>query len=187
MPIDIIPILQEFFETIDKKDIINRVEELQCSYPGISREELCKTIINDEAFFCGIVGTGAYILPGPFSLAMCAPDIINLLSKQSRVVLSVAYIFGFNPSSPERIIEILACLGFTSCVISGNDQVKQMIIAGLKSGFVKEIARNIGIVLSKKMINSIIPFISSVTGGISNYIAVLSVGRAAISYYSSEN
>jgi len=60
-------------------------------------------------------------------------------------------------------------------------------IAGLKSGLVREIARNIGIVLSKRVINSFIPFIGSVTGGIFNYTAILSVGKAAISYYGTEN
>jgi len=186
MSIDVIQIVKELIETIDKNALKKKVKKLKYSNPGLTQEDLCDAIIHDEALFCGIVGAGAYILPGPFSWLMCAPDIINFLAKQGKVILSIAYVFGHDPSSEERIIEILACLGFTSGIVAGQEQMKQMIIAGLKSGFVKEIARNIGIVLSKKAINSFIPFIGSVTGGIFNYIGILSVGRAAVSYYSTK-
>jgi len=184
---DIISIVKEFIVTVDKNALKKKVEYLKYSKPILSRAELCEIIIRDEALFCGIVGAGASLIPGPLSWMMCAPDIINLLAKQSKVILSVAYVYGHDPSSQERIIEILACLGFTSGIVAGNEQMKQMIIAGLKSGLVKEIARNIGIVLSKRVINSFIPFIGSVTGGIFNYTAILSVGKAAISYYGTEN
>jgi len=128
MSLDIVPIVKELIETLDKYAIKKRVEHLQYSNPKLSRAELCEIIIRDEALFCGIVGAGAYLIPGPLSWMMSAPDIINLLAKQSKVILSVAYVFGHDPSSQERIIEILACLGFTSGIVAGNEQMKQMII-----------------------------------------------------------
>jgi hypothetical protein len=183
MAIDFISLLTRLIEKMDKKAIQKNVKQLKEDHPALSREELCKKIIGKDAILCGLVGAGTGALPGVFSWAAIAPDIANLLLKQSYVVLSIACIYDYDPTMEERAVEVLACMGITGGVVAGNEQIKHLVKLGLKSPLAKELAKKLGTVLSRQLMAKIIPFVGAVVGGALNYAGVVSVGKAAIAYY----
>ncbi|MGV8120409.1 MAG: EcsC family protein [Candidatus Xenobiia bacterium LiM19] len=171
------------FEDIDKERVRRSVSLLQEEHPAFTRQALCRLVIEREATFCGIVGGFTGALPWPWLILGVAPDMITLLVKQSQMILSIAYIYGCDPDSRERILEILGCLGASAGAVAGTYGIRKLVersaVKAVTDMLLKRILRSMVTRISPR----IIPIIGATAGIAFNQASVWSVGKIAMEYY----
>lgn len=178
--------LCNIIEAMDKDEIKANVRILKEEYPELTNEELAKKIIGGHALWCGVFGAGTGLIPGPFSWAGILPDMIILLARQTKMVLSIAYLFGHDPDAHECAVEVLGCIGVTCGAVAGTEGIKYVARLGIESKAMKSLTKKLGDTLSKIMAIELLPIAGAVVGGVFNYTSVVGVGKAAVAYYLSK-
>ncbi len=176
------------------KDVIsitNFVERQRILHPEFNNEALADHIIGKRQWYASTVsfcwGCGGFLT--------IAPNLVHIWRIHGRLVLSVAYIYGYNLDDPERREEIALCFALSS----GNEAIKNILkeagLVGAKkallSPFVKEIIkalpnRIITIAGQKSLLNvaKIVPVAGGIVSGITDFFSTKGIGKAAKSYYS---
>ncbi|MDX1583806.1 MAG: hypothetical protein R3338_09430, partial [Thermoanaerobaculia bacterium] len=107
-------IIEDLFRELDQDSIKAEVDALRKEKPKATREEIAKDMIDRTAKKTAMVGATAGVPGGAFGLLAAAPDIFNLVRSQSRLVLSIAFLYEQKPGLDERFREVLAVLALST-------------------------------------------------------------------------
>lgn len=176
--------LERLLREIDQDEIVRNVSNLQEKHPGETREELARRLLVKGAIKTATVGTAAGALGGPMALLAMGPDIFTLVREQSRLVLSIAVLFGQRPKVEERLREVLAVLAVATGTTFARVGVRKLVMHGLESEIVETLVKKIAGRVVARRLPRIIPVIGGIVGGAVNVAAMVGVERAAIEYYS---
>lgn len=179
-------LIESLFRELDQKSIMAEVEALQKKKPKSSREQLAKELIGRAAKRTALVGATAGIPGGSFGLLAAAPDIFNLVRSQSRLVLSIAFLYDQKPGLEERFREVLAVLALSTGASATRQGVRYLITKGLTGKTAEAIMKRVAGRFMARRLPTLAPIVGSVAGAGLNYMAVQATGKIAIEYYSSE-
>ncbi|MDQ7826072.1 MAG: EcsC family protein [Candidatus Eremiobacteraeota bacterium] len=178
-------LLDKLFRDIDAAKVRLKVRELRDEHPDLTTHELCLKVIEEDAFFAGLIGGTTAAFPWPWTMILVAPDLIMLLGLQSRMVLKIAYLFGFDPAGRERAMEVLGCLGASVGAVAGTYGIKKMLEGHVTRRLVKMLIRKVVTSLARKSASRMAPFLTTLAGGALNYGSVQLVGKTALHFYES--
>ena len=178
-------LLERALRDIDQKAIEADVKALRKLKPGASRRELAMYMTNRAARKTAAVGAAASTATGVISLVALAPDIFNLVRQQSRLVLSIAYVYDHKPTLRERTREVLLTLGTATGASVTKKGAQYLVMRKLGESSVKRLARQIAPrLIGRKLAAAAAPAVGFILGGVMNYLSVRAVGIAAQKYYS---
>jgi hypothetical protein len=177
-------LLEKLFKEIDQESIQAEVIALRAAKPDLTREQLAQHLTKKAAVRTATVGAAAGIPSGPLGILAMAPDIFNLVLQQSRLVLSIAFLYDEKPHLQQRFKEVLATLAVSTGASLGRTGVRMLIAKGLERAVAGKLARKIFGRLMVRRVPALAPILGTVAGGTINYMSVRAVGRAAINYYS---
>ena len=179
-------LLQKLFKEIDQESIHADIEELRREKPEMSREQLAAHLTKRASMKVAGVGAAAGIPGGALGVLAMAPDIFNLVVQQSRLVLSIAFLYDRKPDIHERFREVLAVLALSAGASASSRGARVLIAKGLERAAAGKLARRIfGRALARKL-PSAAPLLGTVAGGAINYFSMRAVGRAAVALYSGD-
>jgi hypothetical protein len=176
-------LLEKLFKEIDQESIRSEVAALKKAKPDLSRRQLADHLTKRAAVRVASVGAAAGIPGGPLGVLAMAPDIFNLVLQQSRLVLSIAFLYGRKPNVKERFREVVVTLGVATSASAGRQGMRYLINKGLEHASAAKLARKIFGRLVVKRLPAVAPIIGTVAGGTLNYLSMRAVGLAAVHYY----
>jgi hypothetical protein len=177
-------LLERLFKEIDQESIQAEVRALKEAKPQMSREQLADHLTRKAAVRVAGVGAAAGIPGGPLAVLAMAPDIFNLVLQQSRLILSIAFLYDRKANRRQRFKEVLATLAVATGASAGRMGVRVLLAKGLEQAVAQKIARKIfGRFLARKL-PSVAPLIGTVAGASMNYLSMRGVGKAAVAFYS---
>ena len=177
-------LLEKLFKEIDQESIQAEVVALKAAKPDLTREELAEHLTKKAAVRVASVGAAAGVVSGPLGVLAMAPDIFNLVLQQSRLVLSIAFLYDEKPHLKQRFREVLATLAVATSASAGRQGARALISKGLQSAAGGKLARKIFGRFFVRRLPAIAPMLGTVAGGTINYLSMRAVGRAAMNYYS---
>jgi uncharacterized protein (DUF697 family) len=176
-------LLEKLFTEIDQESIRRDVQELRAAKTGLSPEQLAEQLTKKAARKVAGVGAAAGAAGGPLAILAMAPDIFNLVLQQSRLILSIAFLYDEKPHIKERFKEVLATLAVATGASAGRLGVRALLASGLEKAAAKKIARKIfGRFLTRRL-PKLAPILGTVAGASVNYLSMMAVGKAATKYY----
>ena len=176
-------LLERLFKEIDQESIQAEVEALKKAKPEMTREQLADHLTKKAAVRVASIGAAAGLPGGPLAVLAMAPDIFALVLQQSRLILSIAFLYDQQPNLKERFKEVLATLAVATGASAGRMGVRVLLESGLKGVAGKKLARKIfGRFLTRRL-PKLAPIVGTVAGASLNYFSVRSVGKAAVAYY----
>lgn len=175
--------LERLLREIDQDEIVASVAQLQAKHPGETREELARRLLFKGALKTATVGTAAGAMGGPLALLAMGPDIFTLVREQSRLVLSIAVLYGQKPKVDERLNEVLAVLAVATGTTLARAGVRKLVTRGLEAEIVETVVKKIAGRAVARRLPRIIPVIGGIVGGAVNIGAMVAVERAALEYY----
>ena len=182
----------------ESKHIEDYVENLRRLNPDIDNSRLVKKIISRRSLKAG--GVGAITnLGGIVTMPITMPaDLYLSFRIQIRMVLAVAYIYGWDIKDRETATDVLL-------VIGGNGTMEALSSAGIKIGeeFAKkavnkyinrEVMKKINKIVSRKLITKageksftsftkLVPVVGAPIGGTINWVGTQAVGKTAQQFY----
>lgn len=171
---------------IDQNEIAHEVAQARSENPSLSREQIAQRLIRSAALKAATTGAVAGGVGGPLALLTMAPDIFNLVRQQSRLILAIAFLHERTPNTPDRLKEVTATLAISTGAAASRRGIVMLLEKGLGSGIAYKIAKKLaGRMLARKL-PTLAPIAGGAIGGAVNYLAVRSVGRLALDYYSKE-
>lgn len=174
-------LFRSVFEEIDTDKLRKEVDALREDTSDFQPSRHARILARRTAIRCAAAGAITGLPFGIATIGTLGADLAYLVYQQFRLVLAIATIYGYEPSSRERFNEALSCLAFGSGVGLGKQGFAAMIgSATLEGGM---IAEKIGARLVRERLAKFIPFVGVISGGALNYAAVYAVGRTAIRYY----
>ncbi len=177
-------LLERLFSEIDQESIMTEVQALEAAKPDMSPAQLADYLSKKAARRVAGVGAAAGVAGGPLAILAMAPDIFNLVRQQSRLILSIAFLYDEKPNMRERFKEVLATLAVATGASAGRLGVRALLAAGLEKAAAKKIARKIfGRFLTRRL-PKLAPILGTVAGASVNYLSMRAVGKAATRYYS---
>ncbi|MFA6957584.1 MAG: EcsC family protein [Thermoanaerobaculia bacterium] len=176
--------LDRLIREIDQDEIVSNVAQLREKHPGETREELARRLLIKGAVKTATVGTAAGAFGGPMALLAMGPDIFTLVREQSRLVLSIAVLYGQKPKVDERLREVLAVLAVATGTTLARAGVRKLVTRGLETELAETIVKKIAGRAIARRLPRIIPIIGGLVGGAVNIGAMVAVERAALEYYS---
>lgn len=178
-------IAQKLFREIDQDAIMAEVKALREVKPGASRRDLAMFMIRKAAQKTAVMGAAAGAAPGPVGLIVMAPDIFNLVRQQSRLVLSIAFLYDQKPDVRERFREVLATLALATGASAAKKGSQYLVFRAMQESAARKLARKIaGRFVSRRFATMAAPAVGFAIGATLNYLSVRSVGLAAQRYYS---
>ena len=177
-------LIEKLFKEIDQDSIQAEVAALKKTKPNLSREQLADQLTKKAAVRVASVGAAAGVAGGPLGVLAMAPDIFNLVLQQSRLVLSIAFLYDQEPHLKQRFREVLATLAVATGASAGRQGMRLLIAKGLEQAAAAKLARKIFGRFLMRRIPAIAPVLGTVAGGTINYLSMRAVGRTAVSYYS---
>ncbi|MGZ5445047.1 MAG: hypothetical protein ACXW5U_16195 [Thermoanaerobaculia bacterium] len=177
-------ILERLFKEIDQESIQSEMTALRSAKPELSREQLADHLTKRAAVRVASVGAAAGIPGGPLAVLAMAPDIFNLVLQQSRLVLSIAFLYDRKPNLRRRFKEVVATLAVGTGASAGRVGVRILIAKGLERAVAAKLARKIFGRYLVRRLPRIVPIAGTIAGASINYLSVRAVGKAAVAYYS---
>lgn len=177
-------ILERLFKEIDQESIQAEVDALRAAKPDLSREQLAEHLTKKAAVRVASVGAAAGIPGGPLAVLAMAPDIFNLVLQQSRLVLSIAFLYDRKPHLKRRFKEVVATLAVGTGASAGRVGVRVLIAKGLERAVAAKLARKIFGRQLLRRVPKIVPIAGTIAGASINYLSVRAVGKAAVAFYS---
>ncbi len=177
-------LIEKLFKEIDQEAIRADVVALQKAKPNLSREQIASRMTKKAAVRAASVGAAAGVPGGALGVLAMAPDIFNLVLQQSRLVLSIAFLYGQKPHLKDRFREVLATLAVATGASAGRQGMRLLIAKGLDKAAAAQVARKIFGRFLARRIPSIAPVLGTVAGGTINYLSMRAVGRTAVAFYS---
>src|SRR5688500_627277 len=145
-------LLERLFKEIDQESIEAEVKALRKAKPELSRKQLADHLTKKAAVRVASVGAAAGIPGGPLAVLAMAPDIFNLVLQQSRLVLSIAFLYDRKPHLKQRFKEVVATLAVGTGASAGRLGVRVLLVKGLERAAAAKLARKIfGRVLVRRL------------------------------------
>ena len=177
-------LLEKLFKEIDQDSIQAEVDALRSAKPDLSREQLADHLTKKAAVRVASVGAAAGIPGGPLAVLAMAPDIFNLVLQQSRLVLSIAFLYDRKPHLKQRFKEVVATLAVGTGASAGRLGVRVLVAKGLERAAAAKLARKIfGRALVRRL-PAAAPILGTIAGASINYVSMRTVGKAAVAFYS---
>lgn len=177
-------LIEKLFKEIDQEAIQAEVLALRKAKPEQTREQLAAYLTKRAAVRVASVGAAAGIPGGPLAILAMAPDIFNLVLQQSRLILSIAFLYDQKPNVKQRFKEVLATLAVGTGAAAGRVGARVLIAKGLERAAAGKLAKKIfGRFLARRVVN-IAPLVGTAVGGTINYVSMRGVGKAALNFYS---
>lgn len=174
-------LFRSVFEEIDIEKLRKDVEALRASAPDFTPAKHSRMLARRTAIRCAAAGAITGLPLGIAAIGTLGADLAYLVYQQFRLVLGIATIYGYEPTSRERFSEALACLAYGSGVGIGKQGVAAVLGSAATEGGL--IAEKIGERVLRERLVKIVPVVGVISGGALNYAAVYAVGRSAIRYY----
>jgi hypothetical protein len=180
-------LLERLFKEIDQESIQAEVKALRAAKPEMSREQLADHLTKKAAVRVASVGAAAGVPGGALAVLAMAPDIFNLVLQQSRLILSIAFLYDRKANLKQRFQEVLATLAVATGASAGRVGVRVLLAKGLEKAVAKRIAKKIfGRFLARRL-PTIAPVVGTVAGASINYLSMRAVGKAAVAFYRSSD
>lgn len=180
-------LIEKLFKEIDQDSIRAEVTALRNAKPDLSREKIADQMTKKAAVRVASVGAAAGVAGGPLGVLAMAPDIFNLVLQQSRLILSIAFLYDRKPHVKERFREVLATLAVATGSSAGRQGARLLISKGLERAAASKVARKIFGRFLVRRIPAVAPLLGTVAGGTINYLSMRAVGRTAVAYYSGKD
>ena len=176
-------LLERLFKEIDQESIQAEVKALREAKPEMSREQLADHLTKKAAVRVASVGAAAGVPGGALAVLAMAPDIFNLVLQQSRLILSIAFLYDRKANLKQRFQEVLATLAVATGASAGRVGVRVLLAKGMEKAVAKRIAKKIfGRFLARRL-PTIAPVVGTVAGASINYLSMRAVGKAAVAFY----
>lgn len=176
-------LLERLFKEIDQDAIDAEVKALRKTKPEMSREQLADHLTKKAAVRVATVGAAAGVPGGPLAVLAMAPDIFNLVLQQSRLILSIAFLYDRKANLKQRFNEVLATLAVAMGASAGRVGVRVLLTKGFEQAVAKKIAKKIfGRILARRL-PTVAPLLGTVAGASLSYLAMRAVGKAAVAFY----
>jgi len=179
-------LMEYLFHELDQEEIRRDVEALRKKHPKATNRELAKILTKKAAMKSASVGAAAGVVTGPFALLAMAPDIFNLVRQQSRLVLSIAFVYGQKPGLKERFREVLAVLAVSTTASAARRGATWYLKHQLEQKVAKAIIKKLAGKFAARAIPKMVPVLGSVVGAGINYASVAGIGTAAVELYERE-
>jgi uncharacterized membrane protein YcjF (UPF0283 family) len=176
-------LLEKLFKEIDQESIVAEVHALKEAKPEMSPAQLAEHLTKKASRRVATVGAAAGVAGGPLAILAMAPDIFNLVLQQSRLILSIAFLYGEKPNVRERFKEVLATLAVATGASAGRMGVRILLESGLEKAAAKKLARKIFGKFLARRIPKLAPILGFAAGASVNYFSMRAVGKAATKYY----
>jgi hypothetical protein len=174
-------VFRAMFEEIDTEKLRKEIDAMRESAPGYKQAQHARMLARRTAIRCAAAGAVTGLPLGLAALGTLGADLAYLVYQQFRLILGIATIYGYEPSSRERFTEALACLAYGSGVGVGKQGIAAMLGSATVDGGM--IAEKIGARFMRERLAKVVPFVGVISGGALNYAAVYAVARGAIRYY----
>jgi hypothetical protein len=174
-------VFRAMFEEIDTDKLRKEIDAMRESAPGYKQAQHARMLARRTAIRCAAAGAVTGLPLGLAALGTLGADLAYLVYQQFRLILGIATIYGYEPSSRERFTEALACLAYGSGVGVGKQGIAAMLGSATVDGGM--IAEKIGARFMRERLAKVVPFVGVISGGALNYAAVYAVARGAIRYY----
>jgi hypothetical protein len=183
---------------LDKEKIVSSVAKLKRNHPGETQEQLARRVARSAASIsavAGIAGASPALIPGvglAISVVGIVPEEIYLTRRKCSMLLQIATIYGFDPSNPERLYEIIALIENSPRMIqtlmtAKDDVARLMTRAVVGLGRVPARGAVIGTKAASRGAVRFLPAIGLVASGAINYFAIRNLGRRAWAFYARLN
>lgn len=179
-----------FYNTLDKEQIEKDIEKLRNIYPEKKDDELALVCINNFAkknSFRGGLSAMPGCIPGlgtVMQVGTAIADSFALLRSQTVLILAIASLYGFNPSSEERITEVLMILsGNTSLQEADEGHFRTEVLKGGTARIVKNILAGMSGCFCRRSIFRFLPVAGIAAGAGMNYFSTVEMGKKAHEYY----
>ncbi|HEX8254814.1 MAG TPA: hypothetical protein VF846_16840 [Thermoanaerobaculia bacterium] len=179
-------LLERLFKEIDQDSIQAEIAALREARPHTPREKLAEELIKKSSKRVAAIGAAAGMAVGPLAVLAMAPDIFNLVLQQSRLILSIAFLYDRKPNLKQRFKEVLATLAVATGASAGGLGARVLVAKGLEQAAAAKIARKIFGRFLARRIPAAAPMIGTIAGGTINYMSMRAVGKAALAFYSDE-
>lgn len=177
-------LLENLFRELDQNALKLEVEALKKRKPQATKSELVSLLTRRAALKAGFTGMGAGAPGGFLGLLAIGPDIYNLVRQQSRLILSIAFVYEQEPHLEERIREVLATLAIATGATASQRGVRYLISKGMTTSSFKALLRKVaGKYAARKLPAAIGPIVGGAAGAAINYAAVKSISSLAEDYY----
>jgi len=156
-----------------------------------NKDALADRIINKRQWYAGVAG----FCLGLGGIITIVPSIAYIWRIHGHLVLSIAYIYGYNLNDPERREEIALCFALSS----GNEALKKVLkeagLAGAKKALLTQASKEIIKKLPNKIITiagkksllnvtKVVPVAGGLICGIMDFFSTKGIGKAAKAFYS---
>ena len=123
-----------------------------------------------------------------------APNLVHIWRIHGRLVLTMAYIYGYDLNQPERREEIALCFALSSGNEALKNVLKQTGLVGAKKALLKPAMKEIIKKLPNKIITiagqksvlnvaKIVPVAGGVVSGVMDYFSTTGIGKASKAFY----
>ncbi|HSN68737.1 MAG TPA: EcsC family protein [Thermoanaerobaculia bacterium] len=176
-------LIEKLFKEIDQDAIRAEVIALQRAKPNLTRAQIADQMTKKAAVRVASVGAAAGVPGGPLGVLAMAPDIFNLVLQQSRLILSIAFLYGQRPHLRDRFREVLATLAVATGSSAGRQGARLLIAKGLERAAAAKVAKKIFGRFFVRRLPAVAPLLGTVAGGTINYLSMRAVGRTAKAFY----
>lgn len=123
------------------------------------------------------------------------PNVAHIWRIHGRLVLAIAYVYGYDLDDPDRREEIALCVVLSSANEAVSKMLKEAGMMGAKKAlltqtskqFIKALPRRLVTIAGKKSltnVSKIVPVAGGVVGGVVDFFSTRGVGKAAKAFYS---
>ncbi|MHC4322076.1 MAG: EcsC family protein [Planctomycetota bacterium] len=182
-------------EAVKVEAYVDHVRELNS---GIDQRDLARKIMSRRAMKAG--GIGALCSLGGFlAMPITMPgDMYMTFRIQARMVLAVAYIYGWDVRDDDFATDILLVMGGSAGISAlkklgikiGQEYTKKVVAKRVKKEMVKQLNQLVSRKIitkagEKRLVNftKLVPLVGAPIGGALNYFGTLDVGRRALKFY----
>ena len=176
-------LLERLFKEIDQESIEAEIQALRKAKPEQTREQLAEYLTKRAAVRVASVGAAAGVPGGALAVLAMAPDIFNLVLQQSRLILSIAFLYDRKANVRQRFNEVLATLAVATGAAAGRLGVRVVLAKGLERTAATKIAKKIFGRFLARRIPTVAPLVGTVAGASINYLSMRAVGKAALAFY----
>lgn len=182
-------------EAVKVEAYVDHVRELNS---GIDQRDLARKIMRRRAMKAG--GIGALCSLGGFlAMPITMPgDMYMTFRIQARMVLAVAYIYGWDVRDDNFATDILLVMGGSAGISAlkklgikiGQEYTKKVVTKHVRKEMVKQLNQLVSRKIitkagEKRLVNftKLVPLVGAPIGGALNYFGTLDVGRTALKFY----
>jgi len=176
----------------DVESIMKRVDRERELHPELKDQPalLADRLIEKKQWYAA-AASFAYGFGGWFTLA---PNVAHIWRIHGRLVLAVAYVYGYHLHDPEIKDDIAVCFALSSSNALMKNLVSELGIQGAKKAMLSKIGKEIIKSLPRRIVTiagrksilnvaKVLPLVASIIGGVIDFFSTKGIGKAAKAYY----